>query len=809
MGGSYLKITLRKLYREKLYAAINIAGLSLGIACCIILALYLRSELTYDRYNVNYKNIYRVVNEFNANGKVDTFAITSPVLGLMLKEEYPDIVKDYVRLRSVGQKILYHYEDKAFYMDDVYFADDNIFKVFTFKILYGDPDTALKDPFGAAVSESFARTFFGDENPIGKVITGDNGVPYTIKLVYADMPENTHIRINVMGSYNNPQLKIPDNMTARRQQLTGVNNFTFLVMDEKFNVDDYKKLSEAFFNKYMGEAAKAYKMTWRSWLQPLKDMHLYSDVGYDKPTGNLYALYGFAAVAVFILLIACINYMNLATARFARRAREVGMRKILGAGRGQLVSQFLGEALSFTFISLLFGVILVEIALTYTPVNSLLDKHLVLNLTQEPQLLVWMLVLGLGIGLISGLYPAFYLSSVMPLSALLSDQKAGKASIRLRELLVLVQFTISVGVIASTLLMWLQMQYIADKNLGFKKENRIIITVHGVDQIQKIPTLTTELLKNSNIYGVTATGNLFGQDMPINGFQVESATGQMEMTTVTHMNVADDFLEVMGMNLLQGRDFRKRLLTDVGTNFIVNETLVKRMGWDNPIGKKINDGRVIGVIQDFNYASLHTEIAPFALHPFNDNFDNVPANLRVYILRNMIVNVAGKDIRKTLDFLRDKFTELDPKHPFEFKFLDESLNELYQSEQKLMELTGIFSGICIFIACLGLFGLAAFTTEQRTKEIGIRKVLGATTSQIILLLSQNILLLVVVGAVIASLLSWNIMQQWLDGFAYRTAIDPLVFLLSTVIAAAIAYITLALQTFKTAQANPVRALRYE
>ena len=809
MAGSYLKITLRKLCREKLYASINIAGLSLGIACCIILSLYLRSELTYDRYNVNYKKIYRVVNEFNLNGKVDTFAVTSPVLGPMLKEEYPNIVKDYVRLRSVGQKILYHYKDKAFYRDNVYFADDNIFKVFTFKILAGDPDTALKGPFSAAVSESYARAFFGNDNPIDKVVSGDNGIPYTIKLVYADMPENSHIRIDVMGSYNNPQLKVPDNMTARRQQLNSVNNFTFLVMDENYNIENFKKISRDFFDKYMAASAKGIKMTWRAWLQPLQDMHLYSNVGYDKPTGNLYALYGFAAVAVFILLIACINYMNLATARFARRAREVGMRRILGAGREQLIAQFMAEAFGFTLISLVLGVLLVEIALTLTPINSLLGKHLVLNLTQEPQLLGWLVVLGLGIGLVSGLYPAFYLSSVMPLSALLSNQRAGKTSIRLREVLVLVQFTISVGVIACTLLMWTQMRYISGKDLGFKKENRVIVTVHGVDQIQKIPALKTELLKNSSIYGVTASSALLGEDLPINGFQVESATGQMETTTVTHMNVADDFLEVMGMKLLQGRDFRQRLLTDVGTSFIVNETMVKRMGWVNPLGKRMNDGRVIGVIQDFHYASLHTEIEPFALHPFNDNFDNVPANLRVYILRHMILNISGKDIRKTLAFLKDKFIQFDPKHPFEFRFLDDSLNQLYQSEEKLMELTGIFSGICIFIACLGLFGLAAFTTEQRTREIGIRKVLGASTSQIILLLSRKILLLVVIGAVMASAVSWDVMQRWLDGFAYRTAINPIIFLLATIVAGTVAYITLAMQTFKTAQANPVRALRYE
>ncbi|TAJ93227.1 MAG: ABC transporter permease [Gammaproteobacteria bacterium] len=806
--GSSITITLRKLYREKLYALINVAGLSLGIACCLILALYLRSELTYDQYHVNHKKIFRVVNEFNVNGKVDSFGITSSVLGQMLKEEYPE-VQDYVRLRPIQQKILYHYEDKAFYWDNVYFADENLFKVFTHDIIYGDPETALKEPNTAAVNQSFARTFFGDENPIGKVITGDNGVPNTITLVFADLPENSHIRYEVIGSYNNPQLKIPENVTARKQQLMGVNDYTFLVMDENYNVDDFKRISTEFFDRNMAAQGKQLNATWRAWLQPLKDMHLYSDVAYDEPTGNLYALYGFAAVAVFILAVACINYINLATARYARRAREVGMRKILGAGRGQLIAQFMGEALCFSLISLVAGILIVELALTLTPINHLLDTNLALNLTGEPALLGWLIALGVGIGVIAGIYPAFYLSSVSPLSALLSNRKAGIAGIRLREVLVLAQFTISVGVIACTLLMAAQMRYVSNKALGFNKDNRIIVTVRGVDLIEKLGVLKTELEKYKGILGVTASDKLIGEDMPINGIPIETANGQMETTTIQHMSVADDYLEVMGLELVEGRDFSKKLLTDVGTSFVVNETLVRKMGWDKAIGKRLQTGRVIGVIKDFHYASLHTEIAPYALHPFNDNFDNIPQNIRPYILRHMIVNISGEDIRGALGFLEDTFTAFDPKHPFEFKFLDDSLNELYLSEQRLMELTGIFAGICIFIACLGLFGLAAFTTEQRTKEIGIRKVLGASAAQIILLLSKNILALVVIGAVIASLASWYVMMQWLTGFAYHTEINPLVFLLAAALAAAVAYITLALQSFKTASANPVLALRYE
>lgn len=808
MSGGYLKITLRKLYREKMYALINVAGLSLGIACCIILGLYLRSELTYDQYHANHKKIYRVVNEFNANGNLDSFAVTSPVLGIMLKEDYPEI-EDYVRFRPVRQRLLYHHEDQAHYWDKVFFADPNVFKVFTHDIIYGDPETALEDPFSAAVSQSFARSFWGDENPIGKVIRGDNNQPFTISLVFADLPENSHLRYNVLASYKREDFKVPDNVTARRQQLFNVNDYTYLVLPEDYDINDFKLISDSFFARHMETMGKQFNWTWHAWLQPLKDIHLYSDVAYDEPTGNRLALYGFGAVAVFILLVACINYMNLATARYAKRAREVGMRKILGAGRGQLVGQFLGEALCFTFISLALGVILVELALSLTQINTLLDKNLVLNLAQEPVLLGWLLVLGVGISLISGLYPAFYLSSVMPLSALLSDQRAGKAGIRLRELLVLVQFTISVGVIACTLIMAAQMRYISDKNLGFEKENRVMLTIRGVDLIEKIPVIKTELVKNSNILGVAASNNIIGGDMPINGMQIETAGGQMESITLNHMAVSDDYVQVMGMELIEGRDFSKKFLTDVGTNFVVNETLVRKMGWDNPLGKKLQNGRIIGVVRDFHFASLHDQIAPYALHPFQDNFDNIPENVRPYILRHMIVNIAGEDIRGSLSFLEEKFSEFDPRHPFEFEFVDDSLNDLYLSEQRLMQLTGIFAGICIFIACLGLFGLAAFTTEQRTKEIGIRKVLGATASQIIMLLSRNILLLVLFGAIIASVLSWYVMQEWMAGFAYRSGINPVIFLLSAVMAAAVAYTTLAVQSYKTAQANPVRALRYE
>jgi putative ABC transport system permease protein len=808
MLNSHLIITLRKLYREKLYAAINITGLSLGVACCVILGLYLRSELTYDQHNLNYKNIYRVADEFNANGKIDDYAITSPVLGPMLKEEYPKI-KAYVRLRHVRVNFLLHYENKVYYWDKVYLTDDNIFKVFTHHIIYGNPDTALLDPTSIAVSETFARKYFGDENPIGKIIRPDNGVALTISLVFADLPENSHVRYDVLMSYNGKLFAIPDNMTARRQQLFNVSDYTYLVMPDHYDIRDFKKISEEFYARNMESMGKSIGTSWHCWLQPLADIHLNSNLPYDEPTGNRFYIYAFSAVAVFILLVACINYMNLATARYARRSREVGMRKILGAGKSQLVWQFLGEALCFTFIALVLGIILVEMALTLTPVITLLGKHLVLNLGKEPVLLWWLAGLGLVIGLLSGLYPAFYLSSVAPLSALVSSSRAGKAAIRLREVLVLFQFAISVGVIACTLLMFAQMRYVSHTPLGFNKENRVMITLTGVDVVKNYQVIKNELLKNSHVLSVTSSRKLFGDPMDIYVMPVEKNDGTMENTTLTNMMVADNFLEVMGMQLVAGRDFSRKFLTDVGTSFVVNETLVKKMGWDQPLGKRIQNGRVIGVVRDFHYQSLHNRIEPFALYPLHYDFDSIREDLRPYLPLNLILNISGEDIHQTLNFLQKEITKFDTKHPFEFKFLDDSLNDMYLSEQRLMDLTGIFAGICIFIACLGLFGLAAFTTEQRTREIGIRKVLGATSAQIIMLLSRNILLLVLMGAVIASVIAWYTMDKWLEGFAYHTAINPLVFLLSALVAATVAYATLALQSYKTACANPVMALRYE
>lgn len=568
---------------------------------------------------------------------------------------------------------------------------------------------------------------------------------------------------------------------------------------------EYARLSDAFNEKYTKFALQTANLEWRSWIEPLADVHLSSELQYDLPHGNRIYLYAFAAVAVLILGLACINYVNLATARAAQRTRAVGLRKILGAGRASLIAQSLGESVLFALLATVLGVILVEVLLSLPAVSTLFGKTLTLDLFGRPLLGLGVLAFGLCVGLLAGLYPAVYLSSFMPLTALVGRYQPS-GGLRLREALVFVQFAISVGVIACTLLMGQQMRFIATKGLGFDKENRVLLTLRDRDLVEREALIATELEKHPGVLGVATSGTIMGRDIPQVTGKVENNEGAMTDLGFSLIPVGDDFIPVMGMELVKGRDFSRRLLTDVGAAYVVNETFVRAMGWDDPLGKRIGiggggaySGPVIGVVKDFNYESLRTSIEPFVM------FRNAPEAGQ----RLMVVSIAPEGIRETLQHIQKLFAELDPEHPFEYTFLDEELDQLYVSEERLMRLIAIFAAICIFVACLGLFGLAASATEQRTKEIGIRKVLGASTFTIILLLARRVLVLIGAGAAVASIVAWLAMQEWLAGFAYRTVLNPAYLLLAALGAGAVALLTISLQSWRTAHGDPVEALRYE
>jgi len=805
----YLTITLRHFKREKSYALINILGLSLAIACSLILALYIRSELTYDQHNLNHERIYRLVNVFTVNGKEDRFAATPQVLGPLFLKEYPQ-VGEFVRFRPV-QRGVFTYEGTELYWDDVRMADENVFKVFSHTAVYGDLENALADPLSIAISESFSRQYFGERNPIGETISSET-FKLRVTAVFEDLPDNSHLKYSALLPMKLLESFGQSDDNASPQQLFNIGIYTYFLLSPELDQPALQRLLEEFYDKVMSPIGIQASISVVFITQPLADIHFESSFGYDEPTGNIFYVYGFFAVAIFVLLVACINYTNLATARATKRAKEISMRKIIGASRAQLITQFMGESLGYAIAALGLGLLIVVLAEAFTPLNTLLGKGTLLNLSQQPLVLAWIGAGTILVGLLAGAYPAFYLSSIAPLSALTATKIVRSDRLHLRQVLIFMQFLVSVGVLSSTILMGLQMQYLASKPLGFNQENKLSIQLRGVDTLEKIPVIRNELLKNANILGFSETSYAPGQGVAINLMQVENNQGQMEPTTLNHFAVGKEFIEVMGIEIIEGRDFSKRLLTDVGTSVVVNETLVEAMGWDNPLGKRIQtlNARVVGVMKDFHFTSLHEPVAPMFLRPFPPpDYSNVPALQRTLLSRGIVVNIAGENIFQTVNYIESVISQFDQKHPFEYRFFDDLLNEMYQSENNLMQLTGVFAGICIFISCMGLFGVAAFTTEQRTKEIGIRKVLGASTGQIIAMLSKNLMYLVVVASVLASVVSYYVMNDWLNVFAFRVDIEIWVFVAASAAVALVAFFTVALQSSKTAQSNPVNALRYE
>ena len=513
-------VVLRGLKRDRAYALINIGGLAVGIACFVLLGLYLRSELTYDQHFDKHDQIYRVVSEIDANGKVDRASISSMFLGGLLRDEYPDVI-DSVRIQHIGNtRKLWTGGDTAIYWDSYVVGDDNIFDVFSHEIIYGDPATALVDPLSIAVSETLAKRYFGDRNPIGETLVGDTS-PYKIALVFADLPENTHLKYDFILSFNRIAAFLPPDFNVQ-QALWGIQTYTYLLMPEDYDVRDFRQISDSFYAKHQAERGERLNSTMSYSLEPLADIHLNSDTQFDRPTGNKLYIFTFAAIALFVLLVACINYMNLATARSAKRAKEIGMRKVLGATRRQLVSQFIGESVAFSLISLVIAVVVVHLLLSYTSISALFGKQLTLDLTSDPMLVLTLLALGVGVGIFSGLYPAFYLSFIRPIAALKGGFRPGSVDITLRQALVLVQFIISVGVIACTALMAIQLNYVNTKPLGFDRDNQVVITLNGANVIEKGNFMKSDLQSHEQIEGVALSFGVPGRQTGLGLFQIEN-----------------------------------------------------------------------------------------------------------------------------------------------------------------------------------------------------------------------------------------------------------------------------------------------
>ncbi len=801
---NYLKIAFRNLLKNKGFSAINIFGLAVGIACCLLITLYVVDELSFDRYHQNADRIYRLNLGVKFGGTEQLVATTSDMLGPTLKKDYPQ-VENYARVYNGGPFLI----KKSGTIDNIretsiLFADSTLFELFSFPLVAGNPKLVLSEPNSIVISETAAKRHFANQNPIGQVLNLDNKKDYKITGVMQDIPQNSHFRADFFVSMRS--LDYPWNSFLS-------NNFqTYILLQKGANPAAFDSYFNQIVQKYVSpELFKAMGSTvndltksgsyYRYGMLPLTDIHLRAKETLDLGiNGDIQYVYIFSIVALFVLLIACINFMNLSTARSSKRAKEVGVRKVLGSLRYQLMGQFFAECVMLSFLALLVALGLVAIVLPLF--NDISDKMLSIKDLVSFRFITFLVVLPILVGLLAGSYPAIFLSSFEPIKVL-----KGRLSLKggsLRNGLVVFQFSISIILIVSTFIVYRQINFIQQKNLGYNKDQILIINdAYALDK--QAVAFKDEVLKLKGVANGTLSGYL---PTPSNRDNTvlfpEGQLDQSKGVTIGRWDIDYDYIPTLGMNIVKGRNFSKDYGTD-STGMILNETAVKLLGFKDPLNKGVtlfmNDTkkvyRVVGVVKDFHFESLKSNIGALCMM-LNQNHGNVSFRLDM-----------GSDIPSTIKQIEAKWNDMAPGQPFSFSFMDDSFNNVYKAEQRIGQISLAFAFFTILVACLGLFGLVTFITEQRIKEIGIRKVLGASVSSIVQLLSQDFVKLVLVSIFIASPVAYFAMNRWLQDFAYRINIEWWVFVVSGIAAIAIALLTVSYQAIKAALMNPVESLKTE
>lgn len=803
MVKNYLKVAIRNIIKHKGFSIINILGLATGIACSIFILLFVAHELSYDKFHEKADRIYRIAVRASVGDTKIRQTYSSSATFKKLLEDFPEIEKG-VKFLRLGRTPI-NLGDKTFYESRFYAVDSTFFDVFTFPLIHGDPNTALSGPNSMVISKDTALKYFGSTDAVGKILRADfsygsGSIDFEITGVSENVPSNSHFHYDLLVSSSTFPTFIND------PGWTSNNFITYVVLKEGIKSEWFNERLKEFTRRHMGgeqfDAWVAKGNYWEYFLQPVTEIHLNSDLnGEFEANGNETYIYIFSAISIIILLIACINFMNLSTAKSSLRAKEVGMRKVVGSGRRNLVSQFLSESVLLSFISLTIGMVLVIILLPLYKnlIGRPLEIHYFDNLIVIPSLLA----LGLIVGIISGSYPAFFLSSFKPITALRGMAIRSRGGSWLRNLLVIFQFTISIFLIIGTLAVHQQLKFFQNKKLGFDKEQVLVIRNPGALGNNIVP-FKESLHNYSQIKDVSGSNTLPGESFSNIGFGAEG----VDKSFTLNLCVCDyDFLKTLKLELSRGRFFSKDFSTDSHAA-VLNEKAVELLGWDDPIGKKINnwsqnrgDFTVIGVIKDYHYESLHQEIRPQALFLSGGYYTNVESYISV--------RLSTENISETIGYVENTWRDFAPNKPFEYSFLDEDYNNLYINEQQTRKLFSIFSFLAIFIACLGLFGLASFIADRRTKEIGIRKVLGASVLRIVQILNKSFMKWVLLANLIAWPAAWFVMNRWLQNFAYRIDLSWWMFVLAALLALVIAFITVSFQTVKAALRNPVDSLRYE
>lgn len=813
---NYLKIALRNLSARKGFVCINILGLAIGIACCLLIGAYVLDELRYDRFNTNANRIYRVTQTTETTSKVEEGATTPFPVGPTLRNDYPGQIEKTVRffdMQEEARTIRYKAGEKAFRVDDFYVVDSTFFDVFSAKLVQGDPETALDNPMSAVITKEQARRFFGDEDPMGKSLNFKGVADFTVTGVMEALPANSHFQVDMLVSMNSLPKLFHTNTFMKRWYWNPC--WTYVLLDKKASTHDLEQQLPAFVDKNYANRAEGETISLS--LQPLTDIHLYSNLDSEmEANGSIFYISLFSVIAILILVIACINFMNLSTARSTERAREVGMRKVLGAGRWQLFGQFMGESSLMALLGFASALGLVYLALPWF--NEFVGKSLSFSFFGSMPVILALVGLFILVSLLAGIYPALYLSGFNPTSIIYGSKGNQNGGGKLlRKGLVIFQFTLSVMLIIGTVIVYLQLQHMQNKKLGFDEEQVVIMPITQTLIAWEFENFKEKALSSPHILDVTGTSKMLGSERQFfSKYSPANQPGAPPTNMVLH--VMQGFVDTYDIELLAGRSFSKDHPTDAQKALLINRSMLKQLGANTPqdaLGKMFyytnsDDERkamqVIGVVEDFNYTSIKKEIAPLVI-----NLENEVRRI-VKAIEFAAVRLAPGSTQQGLSDLRKAWKEVNHIDPFTYSFYDQKLQQIYASETKMSRVGGLFSLLCIFVACLGLFGLASYTSTMRTKEIGIRKTLGATVPNIVGLLSKDYLKLVIVSNIIAWPVIYYLSAQWLQDFPYRITLGwnlAGVFLGVGVVSLFICLLTVSYQSIRAALINPVDSIQQE
>ena len=777
------------------------------MATTIFILLYVQDELTYDKHHINYERIHRLESDITVNNNHQKFAVVPIPFAAALKTEFPEI-ENITRLEIISP-ILLRYNDRKFNEENFLLADSTIFDVFTHPFLLGQPKNSLTEPNSIVITQKIKEKYFGPDNPIGEIFITGNGSQFKITGVIENLKGNSHLKFDALISMNSqaPELGSDDFSTTKPSRFWRIGVFTYALLKENTQISDIHDKFYQFYEKYMKELGDQYNLNFELMSTPLADNHFSSGLDGDMPTGNKSYVYIFLAVAFFILMIAVINYMNMATARSSNRAKEIGIRKVLGAFRRQVIQQFLSESLILAILAMLLSIILV--VLLMPEFNIIAGKALTIDLLVDSRAFLSILGLTVIVGLLSGSYPAFYLSAILPAKVLKGSGGVGRKGGTLRKVLVILQFFIAIFMIIGSIVVSRQLDFLKSKDMGFIKEDLIYLEIQDVEFRKKLTSFKNEILSNPSVLSASNTNGIPGRITFIQSMRVEDETDMIEQALLLAL-VDYDYVKTLGLDIIKGRDFDKNMGTDALEAVIINETAAYELGWiSDPIGKKIHFGygrdgtggrmlKVVGVVKDFNFKSLHNKVESLIFF-----INEVPE----YFL---LCRISHENQVETLKFLEQKWNEFSPEYPFTSAFIEQSYNEMYSADKNVSTLIHIATFITIFIALLGLLGLSSFIAEQKNKEIGIRKIHGASIVNILFILYKDFATLIFIAFVLAVPLAWWRLQIWLEtGFVYYRPLDWSAFIIAGVLAFVIGLGTISYYIIRAASGNPIDAIKCE